>query len=58
MTTFVITPQKVNLVGVIEFEGEEVDETLNGEVTAIDVITQEEESLMWWFNTSDLEHFD
>ena len=58
MTTFVITPQKVNLVGVIEFEGEEVDETLNGEVTAINVITQEEESLVWWFNTSDLEHFD
>lgn len=39
MTALVITAEEVDLFGVIEFEGEEVKEALDGEVTAIDIIT-------------------
>lgn len=57
MPAFMITPKQIDLVRIIQLEGEEVNEAFHGKVTAIHVITQEEESFLGRFDSGYLEHF-
>lgn len=58
VSTFVITAQEINLVGIVQLEGQEVDEAFDRKVAAIDVVTKEKEGFVGWLGAGYLEHFN